>query len=128
MDDDELARRISDEGVSLRGYRMEFKEVRLSKLHSKIVYVRRVSLSRSFSKKSSQSSSKPNTELESFKEILANIYISNGTIMVFVLRNLLQQKILRNSMDRIRASVTNNQKLELPNLLKSLQQRKRLNY
>jgi|JI6StandDraft_1071083.scaffolds.fasta_scaffold13770_8 Tfp pilus assembly ATPase PilU len=128
MDDDELARRISDEGVSLRGYRMEFKEVRLSKLHSKIVYVRRVSLSRSFSKKSSQSSSKPNTELESFKEILANIYISNGTIMVFALRNLLQQKILRNSMDRIRASVTNNQKLELPNLLKSLQQRKRLNY
>lgn len=128
MDDDELARRISDEGVSLRGYRMEFKEVRLSKLHSKIVYVRRVSLSRSFSKKSSQSSSKPNTELESFKEILANIYISNGTIMMFALRNLLQQKILRNSMDRIRASVTNNQKLELPNLLKSLQQRKRLNY
>lgn len=128
MDDDELARRISDEGVSLRGYRMEFKEVRLSKLHSKIVYVRRVSLSRSFSKKSSQSSSKPNTELESFKEILANIYISSGTIMVFALRNLLQQKILRNSMDRIRASVTNNQKLELPNLLKSLQRRKRLNY
>jgi hypothetical protein len=123
-DAEALTQQIRTEGINTKGFKLEFKDMRITRLKSKIFYIKKLSRNRPLSKRTFNG--KRESHLESIKELLANVYISDSIIMLFTLRNIVNQKALRNPLDRIRTHTANVNRYELAYFLKSLFKKKRL--
>lgn len=105
---------------------MECRDIRLTRLKSKVFYIKKLSKNelriKSLGRRTKQ---RLCSNVETFKHLLMNIYISDSIIMAFTLRNIINQRALRATLDRIKTH--KQQKLGLPYCLRELFKRKRIN-
>lgn len=65
-------------------------------------------------------------EVESIKKLLAYVYVSQSLIMAFTLRNIINQKALRTTFNRIQCTSNRKQKVQIfSSVLHSISNRKR---
>lgn len=127
MDDEEITQRISKEGIVVPGFQMKPKDLRLTKLRSKIFYIRKTSLDRSNFLRASDNSIPSSNEIESFKEALAKVYTTDAGILVTTIHDLFT-RVLRIPFDKIRSRALQSNRMSLARALRALQQKKKLNY